>query len=108
VYIHLMVILLAILCVISGPDPCTAQSMACTLAPACAPPAVPSCDRAIVPIGPCCQRTILFPPAPMIVAPVTVGCAPPVPYYNMYQPSRMPPGHGSIRKSKGPQIKAQR
>jgi len=53
----------------------------CGPAVACGEPVTPVCDQPIVPMGPCCQPSPLFPPPPPLVVPViippAVTCAPP-------------------------------
>jgi len=54
-----------------------ASAFPCAAPAPCAPPAVPVCSPAVVPLAPVCSPSPLFPPPPPLVAPVIV-CPQPV------------------------------
>ncbi len=74
----------------------------CGPAVACGEPVTPVCDQPIVPMGPCCQPSPLFPPPPPLVVPViippAVTCAPPAMVRSPYdQPPPLPSQAGPQR-----------
>jgi hypothetical protein len=77
-----------------------AQGLRCCPSPQACAPTVPVCPQPIVPIGPCCLPSPLFPPAPPIVAPIIVGCAAPVcvPYGPPPRLGPMTPEGGKVKK----------